>query len=169
AFTIEKALEKLGYNQINSTYFDTIQIKADSSKIKSIAEANEVNFYYPDSETVVMSFNETTTVEDLNTIVSIFSEAAGKPSFEVEAFEEGNKIPESVVRNTDFMTHEIFNTYQSETDMMRYIKKLERKDLSLNHSMISLGSCTMKLNAAAEMLPLSDPQWGNLHPFVPVN
>jgi len=168
AFTTEKALEKLGYTQSNATFFDTIQIKADASKIKSIAEANEVNFFYPDAETVVMSFNETTTVDDLNAIISIFSEAAGKPSFEVEAFEEGNKIPESVIRNTDFMTHEVFNIYQSETDMMRYIKKLERKDLSLNHSMIALGSCTMKLNAAAEMLPLSDPQWGNLHPFVPV-
>jgi glycine dehydrogenase len=169
AITTEKALEKLGYTQSNATFFDTIQIKADASKIKSIAEANEVNFFYPDTETVVMSFNETTTVNDLNAIISIFAEAAGKPKFEVEAFEEGNKIPKTVIRNTDFLTHEVFSTYQSETDMMRYIKKLERKDLSLNHSMIALGSCTMKLNAAAEMLPLSDPQWGNLHPFVPVN
>lgn len=168
ATTAEKALEKLGYTQTNSTYFDTLQIKANASKIKAIAEAGEVNFYYPDAETVSISFNETTTVEDLNTIIRIFAEAASKSAFEIESIEEGKKIPESVIRKTDFLTHEVFNTYQSETDMMRYIKKLERKDLSLNHSMISLGSCTMKLNAAAEMLPLSDPQWANVHPFVPV-
>jgi len=177
AITTENALEKLGYIQSNATFFDTIQIKADSSKIKSIAEANEVNFFYPDAETVVMSFNETTTIEDINTIIHIFAEATGKASFKLEeapsplerAGGEDTRIPESVIRKTDFLTHEVFNTYQSETDMMRYIKKLERKDLSLNHSMIALGSCTMKLNAAAEMLPLSDPQWGNMHPFVPTN
>ena len=168
AATTEKALEKLGYTQTNSTYFDTLQIKANASKIKALAESGEVNFYYPDAETVSISFNETTTVEDLNTIIRIFAEAASKPAFEIESIDEGKKIPESVIRKTDFLTHEVFNTYQSETDMMRYIKKLERKDLSLNHSMISLGSCTMKLNAAAEMLPLSDPQWANVHPFVPV-
>ena len=168
ATTAENALAQLGYSQTNATYFDTIQIKADASKIKAIAEANEVNFYYPDTETVSISFNETTTIEDLNNVIRIFAEAAGKSTFEVEAIAAGKKIPASVIRTTDFLTHEVFNTYQSETDMMRYIKKLERKDLSLNHSMISLGSCTMKLNAAAEMLPLSDPQWGNLHPFVPV-
>lgn len=168
ASTTAKALEKLGIKQTNATYFDTIQLKADAEKIRNIAEQNEVNFYYPDAETVVISVNETTTIEDINKIIAIFAKATSQDAFEIETLTEGKAIPESVIRKTDFLTHEVFNTYQSETDMMRYIKKLERKDLSLNHSMIALGSCTMKLNAAAEMLPLSDPQWGNLHPFVPI-
>ncbi len=168
ASTIAKALEKLGIKQTNSTYFDTIQLKADAEKVRNIAEQNEVNFYYPDSETVVISVNETTTIDDINKIIAIFAQATSQDVFEIETLTEGKAIPETVIRKTDFLTHEVFNTYQSETDMMRYIKKLERKDLSLNHSMIALGSCTMKLNAAAEMLPLSDPQWGTMHPFVPV-
>jgi glycine dehydrogenase len=168
ASTTAKALEKLGIKQTNSTYFDTIQLKADAEKVRNIAEQNEVNFYYPDSETVVISVNETTTIDDINQIIAIFAQATSQEAFEIETLTEGKAIPESVIRKTDFLTHEVFNTYQSETDMMRYIKKLERKDLSLNHSMIALGSCTMKLNAAAEMLPLSDPQWGTMHPFVPV-
>jgi glycine dehydrogenase len=168
ASTTAKALEKLGIKQTNATYFDTIQLKANAEKIRNIAEQNEVNFYYPDAETVVISVNETTTIKDINKIIAIFAKATSQDAFEIETLTEGKAIPESVIRKTDFLTHEVFNTYQSETDMMRYIKKLERKDLSLNHSMIALGSCTMKLNAAAEMLPLSDPQWGNLHPFVPI-
>lgn len=168
ALTIAQALEKLGVEQQNTTFFDTIRLKANAKKVKTIAEQIQVNFYYQDAETVVISVNETTTLEDINQIISIFAEATSLDTFELENIREGNAIPESVIRKTDFLTHEIFNTYQSETDMMRYIKKLERKDLSLNHSMIALGSCTMKLNAAAEMLPLSDPQWGNLHPFVPL-
>ncbi len=169
ASTTAEALEKLGIKQTNSTYFDTIQLKADAEKIRTIAEQNEVNFYYPDGETVVISVNETTTIEDINQIIAIFAKATSQDTFEIKTLSEGKAIPESVIRKTDFLTHEVFNTYQSETDMMRYIKKLERKDLSLNHSMIALGSCTMKLNAAAEMLPLSDPQWGTMHPLVPIN
>ncbi|PIZ08439.1 MAG: glycine dehydrogenase (aminomethyl-transferring) [Flavobacteriaceae bacterium CG_4_10_14_0_8_um_filter_34_31] len=168
ASTVANALEKLGFIQLNDTYFDTIQIKAQVNIIKPIAEANEVNFYYPDTETVSMSFHEATNLEDINTIIKIFAEATFKNTIVVETLIEGTKIPQSVIRKTDFLTQEVFNTYHSETDMMRYIKKLERKDLSLNHSMIALGSCTMKLNAAAEMLPLSNPQWGNIHPFVPL-
>ena len=161
-------LEKLGFEQVNSAYFDTLQVKADAEKIKAAAEAKEYNFYYPDAETVVIALNETTTTEDVNTVASIFAEVAGKETEALSALEEINAIPEAVSRKTDFLTHEVFNAYHSETELMRYIKKLERKDLSLNHSMISLGSCTMKLNAASEMLPLSNPQWGNIHPFAPV-
>ncbi|WBL26155.1 aminomethyl-transferring glycine dehydrogenase [Zunongwangia sp. HGR-M22] len=161
-------LEKLGYEQVNSAYFDTLQIKADAEKIKAAAEAKEYNFYYPNAETVVISLNETTTTEDVNAIVSIFAEVASKKTEELSELKEITAIPESVSRKTDFLTHEVFNAYHSETELMRYIKKLERKDLSLNHSMISLGSCTMKLNAASEMLPLSNPQWGNIHPFAPI-
>ena len=168
AATLANALEKLGFEQMNETYFDTIAIKTDATKIKFLAEAKEVNFYYPNDETVSISINETTTVKDLNKILSIFSEAIKKDFQKITELETGNKIPKEVARKTEFLQQEVFNKYHSETDLMRYIKKLERKDLSLNHSMISLGSCTMKLNAAAEMLPLSDPMWGNMHPFVPV-
>ncbi|MEH6763810.1 MAG: aminomethyl-transferring glycine dehydrogenase [Aequorivita antarctica] len=169
AATLANALEKLGFEQINDTYFDTIAIKTDATKIKFLAEAKEVNFYYPNDETVSISINETTTVKDLNKIVAIFSEANKKDFQKITELETGNKIPQEIARKTEFLQQEVFNKYHSETDLMRYIKKLERKDLSLNHSMISLGSCTMKLNAAAEMLPLSDPMWGNMHPFVPVD
>src|SRR5690554_5155645 len=166
--TLANALEELGFEQVNDTFFDTIAIKTDATKIKFLAEAKEVNFYYPDSETVSISINETTTVKDLNKILAIFAEAVKKDFKKLTELETGNKIPQEIARKTEFLQQEVFNKYHSETDMMRYIKKLERKDLSLNHSMISLGSCTMKLNAAAEMLPLSDPMWGNVHPFVPV-
>ncbi len=166
--TLANALEKSGFKQVNETFFDTISIKTDATKIKFLAEAKKVNFYYPDDETVSISINETTTVKDLNKILSIFSEAIKKDFQKITELETGNKIPKEVARKTEFLQQQVFNKYHSETDLMRYIKKLERKDLSLNHSMISLGSCTMKLNAAAEMLPLSDPMWGNMHPFVPV-
>ncbi len=168
AATLANALEKLGFEQVNDTYFDTIAIKTDATKIKFLAEAKEVNFYYPNDETVSISINETTTVKDLNKILSIFSEANKNEYQKLTELETGNKIPKEVARKTEFLQQKVFNSYHSETDLMRYIKKLERKDLSLNHSMISLGSCTMKLNAAAEMLPLSDPMWANMHPFVPV-
>lgn len=168
AVTLADSLENLGYFQANETYFDTIAIKTEAAKIKSIAEAKQVNFYYPDEATVSISLNETTTLKDINRIIGIFAEAAQKEASIVTELLTGNKIPKEVNRKTEFLTNEVFNSYHSETELMRYIKKLERKDLSLNHSMISLGSCTMKLNAAAEMLPLSDPQWGNMHPFVPV-
>ncbi|RDK84276.1 aminomethyl-transferring glycine dehydrogenase [Marinirhabdus gelatinilytica] len=168
AATLADALEKLGYVQENETYFDTISIKADVSKIDFRAESEGINFYYPDDETVSISINETTTLYDINKIIGVFAEAASKDRFYISELKEGNTIPKSVNRKTEFLQNEIFNSYHSETELMRYIKRLERKDLALNHSMISLGSCTMKLNAAAEMLPLSDPMWGNMHPFVPV-
>ena len=105
---------------------------------------------------------------DLNKIIAVFAEALGKEFTHLEGLAENKAIPETLSRKTEFMTNPVFNSYHSETELMRYIKRLERKDLSLNHSMISLGSCTMKLNAAAEMLPLSDARWGGIHPFVPV-
>ena len=166
--TLSNSLQKLGFEQINETFFDTIAVKTDATKIKFLAEAKEVNFYYPNNSTVSISINETTTIKDLNKILAIFSEAAKKDFQKIDVLETGNRIPEEVARKTEFLQQEVFNSYHSETDLMRYIKKLERKDLSLTHSMIALGSCTMKLNAAAEMLPLSDPMWGNVHPFVPI-
>src|SRR5690625_2676100 len=164
---LSAALEELGYEQLNDLYFDTIRIKADAVKVKVLAESKKINFYYPDKETVSISLNETTSEKDLKDILSIFAEVAGKPEPKLERKAKDLLAKASVARQSDYLTHEVFNTYRSESEMMRYIKKLERKDLSLTHSMIPLGSCTMKLNAASEMLPLSNPQWGNIHPFVP--
>ncbi len=169
AATLAENLEKLGFEQVNKHYFDTIQIKADASAIKNIAEKHWVNFHYPDAETVVIALNETTTISDLNKIISIFSEIAGKQIDPLKSLSNNEAIPKEIARKKEYLTNEVFNSYHSETELMRYIKKLERKDLSLTHSMIPLGSCTMKLNAASEMLPLSDPQWGNIHPFAPID
>ncbi|MGO1752237.1 MAG: aminomethyl-transferring glycine dehydrogenase [Psychroflexus sp.] len=164
---LSDTLEKLGYRQENELFFDTIHVNADAKKIKTLAEERRVNFYYPNSDAVVISLNETTSDEDLNTIAEIFADVINETSIEVSTIDKDLIADHKLGRQTEFMTHEVFNSYHSETALMRYIKKLERKDLSLNHSMISLGSCTMKLNAASEMLPLSNPQWGNIHPFVP--
>lgn len=168
AVTLEELLEKLGYYQTNTAYFDTIVIKADAKKVAAIAEQNEVNFYYIDENTVSISLNETTNISDVNKIASIFAEVSGNQFTPVSS-------PSPLVRvgvgqrTSTFLQHDVFNKYHSETALMRYIKMLERKDLALNHSMISLGSCTMKLNAAAEMLPLSMAQWNNIHPFAPLD
>jgi len=167
--TLVNVLAKLGYHQANTTYFDTLQIKTDAKKLKKVAKEKKVNFYYPDEENVVIALNETSSVRDLNYIISIFAEAAQKETIVISSISEGNAISKDLQRQTEFLTLNIFNAYHSETELMRYIKSLERKDLSLNHSMISLGSCTMKLNAAAEMLPLSWFKWGNIHPFAPLN
>ena len=167
--TLANTLSALGVEQTNTSYFDTISVKADSQKIKAIAEANKINFNYIDDSTLSISINETVGLKELNAIIAVFTEALNIKTTTISAIIEGNAILENAQRNTSFLDNKIFNTYQSETDMMRYIKKLERKDLALNHSMISLGSCTMKLNAASEMLPLSNPQWGNIHPFVPLD
>ena len=161
-------LENLGFKQLNTSYFDTILLKVEASQLKPIAEANKINFNYIDDHHVSISINETVGVHEIEAIVHCFKEAFGLKS-EKTTPSTTSVIPENILRNSGFLENEIFNKYQSETDMMRYIKKLERKDLALNHSMISLGSCTMKLNAASEMLPLSNPQWGNIHPFVPLD
>jgi glycine dehydrogenase len=169
AATLANALEELGFYQTNTSYFDTIQLQvADSNKIKALAEKKELNFLYAKKDTVTISINETTSLKDINTIISVFAEATGKKASPINKLLKGNSIPKSVARNSEFLTQDVFNSFHSETELMRYIKRLERKDLALNQSMISLGSCTMKLNAASEMLPLSNPHWGNIHPFVPV-
>jgi glycine dehydrogenase len=126
-----------------------------------------VNLFYPDKETVTLSVNETTDIRDINYLISVFAEAAEKETIVISTIENSNNINPSIQRTLEFLTLDVFNTYHSETELMRYIKSLERKDLALNHSMISLGSCTMKLNAASEMLPLSIFKWANIHPFVP--
>ncbi|KFF05331.1 aminomethyl-transferring glycine dehydrogenase [Flavobacterium reichenbachii] len=168
AVTTAEALNKLGVFQTNTAFFDTILVKADAQKIKAVAEKNEVNFFYVDADTISISLNETTSINDINQIIAIFAEALGKETFTVSELTAASQLPASLERTSAFLTHDVFNNHHSESQIMRYIKKLERKDLSLNHSMISLGSCTMKLNAASEMLPLSMPNWNSIHPFAPV-
>lgn len=165
---IAQELVTLGYQQLNKNFFDTILIKGSTQKVKELALAKEINFLYNADGTVGISLDETTTVNDVHDIISIFAEAAGKISKAVDAIPE-TEIVADHRRTSCFLTQEIFNKHRSETEMMRYIKMLERKDISLTHSMISLGSCTMKLNAATEMLPLSWPELGNIHPFIPAN
>jgi len=169
AVTLAEKLTILGYKQTNTCYFDTIVIECKAEKIREIAEKNEINFYYIDDNTVSISINETVNIDDLNIILSVFAAANGVQVTPIEELKSINNYPQSLSRTSTFLQHEVFNKYHSESALMRYIKMLERKDLSLNHSMISLGSCTMKLNAAAEMLPLSNPQWSNIHPFAPIN
>jgi glycine dehydrogenase len=168
AVTTADALNKLGVYQTNSAFFDTILVKADANKVKEIAEKHEVNFFYPDAETISIAFNETTSIGDINQIIAIFAEATGKESFKVNQLATEAMVPANLERKSAFLQYDVFNNHHSESQLMRYIKKLERKDLSLNHSMISLGSCTMKLNAAAEMLPLSMANWNSIHPFAPI-
>jgi glycine dehydrogenase len=169
AATLANELEKLGLYQTNTAYFDTIVVKADSKKVREIAEQNEINFNYIDGQTISISLNETTGIADLNKIVGVFAAAVGKSFSAFDALLDATHFPSNLKRTSTFLQHEVFNYHHSESALMRYIKMLERKDLSLNHSMISLGSCTMKLNAAAEMLPLSNPQWNNIHPFAPLD
>ncbi|NHF58285.1 aminomethyl-transferring glycine dehydrogenase [Flavobacteriaceae bacterium TP-CH-4] len=169
AHTLADHLEKLGLYQGNTSYFDTLSIKVDTQLIKPVAEARGVNFLYVDEATIAISVNEATSLKDVQQIVDIFAIALGKETIEVKGLTTVSAFSTSLRRTSPYMQNKVFNSYHSETELMRYIKKLERKDLALNHSMISLGSCTMKLNAATEMLPLSWSRWGNIHPFVPVD
>ncbi len=165
---LAEGLEQMGLYQMNSSFFDTLLVKADAQKVREVAERKRVNFHYVDEGTLSISLNEATTRARVLEILAIFSEALGKEFPENSKAGKPASIPKGLIRTSEFLTHEVFNSYHSETQLMRYLKRLERKDLALNHSMISLGSCTMKLNAATEMLPLSMPEWGNIHPFVPL-
>ncbi len=167
--SLADGLEKLGLYQTNTSYFDTIVVKANAAAVKVIAEEEEVNFYYVDDETIAISLNEATSLEDVQQIIDIFGKALGKKPTSLDHSNTSSAIAAANRRSSSFLENTVFNSYHSETELMRYIKKLERKDLALNHSMISLGSCTMKLNAASEMLPLSWAEWGNIHPFVPID
>ncbi|MEO2057180.1 MAG: aminomethyl-transferring glycine dehydrogenase, partial [Flavobacteriaceae bacterium] len=167
AVTLSKKLKSLGLNQLNSSFFDTIRIEANRNDIEKEAERYEINFYYPSKNIVSITINETITKDDLNDIVSVFSKITKKTITTLDKIEEESTIGKSFIRKTNFLTNSVFSSYHSETELMRYMKSLENKDLSLNRSMISLGSCTMKLNASAEMLPLSWNRWGNIHPFAP--
>ena len=166
AVTVKEALEAMGYVVRTKALFDTLEVEAEASVIQDIALAREINMYYPADDCVRMSFDEVTTDAELQTIVDIFAEARGKKAKAVKRVEIA-AIAEDVKRKTEFFTEAIFNSYRTETEMMRYIKKLELRDISLMNSMISLGSCTMKLNAAQLMQPLSLPGFQNMHPFAP--
>ncbi|MGI9531696.1 aminomethyl-transferring glycine dehydrogenase [Lutimonas sp.] len=167
---LDQALLKLGLEQENKAYFDTLKIKvSNSDKLKELAEEEEVNFNYIDANTISISINETTTDADIEQVIDILAQSENLYSFKIKECPVSLSIPDELQRKSAFLTHEVFKKYHSETEMMRYIKRLERKDISLADSMISLGSCTMKLNAATEMLPLSTSNWNSIHPFVPVN
>ena len=168
AVRFEAILEKFAIEQLNENYFDTLLIKADATRLTKLAEAHEINLLAVDADHVAIAFNETVTEKSFAKLVGVFEEyTQQKKNLNPTGLE--SKIPANQTRNSAFLTHPVFNSYHSETSLMRYIKRLERKDLALNHSMISLGSCTMKLNAASEMLPLSWAQWNGLHPFVPLD
>ena len=169
---LNKTLTRLGYVQHNEIFFDTLRFTlpdhVSSQKLRTIALSKEVNLRYYENGDVGLSIDETTHVKDANLLVSIFAIAAEEAVPEAaEDIAESSSLNKDLRRRTSFLTHEVFNKYHTETEMMRYIKRLERKDISLAHSMISLGSCTMKLNAASEMLPLSLPGWMSIHPLVP--
>jgi len=166
---LSNILKSLGIKQINDHFFDTIMIKANSTIIKPIAERKKVNFNYVDNENITISLNETTSRNDLKKIISVFEESTKNKNFKKYEFVDEKKSLKIHLRKSKFLIYDVFNSYHTETSLMRYIKYLEKKDLSLNHSMISLGSCTMKLNAASEMFPLSSYRWNNLHPFVPIS
>jgi len=173
ARTLSNELGELGYNNLNAAYFDTVKVKvSDTAAIRRLAEARGMNFRYYDESCIGITLDETTTQHDVLNILGVFHEAAGShlvtATFEVEDDTLDN-IPSSLTRVSEFLTHPVFNTHHSESEMMRYMKSLENKDLSLNTSMISLGSCTMKLNAATELIPVSWPEFGGLHPLAPAD
>ncbi len=170
AQSLSDELNELGFENINSHYFDTIRIQVkDATAIKKIAEERFINFYYS-KDVISISLDETTSQRDVLEIIDVFSaslnEDASSISFDVDATLDN--IPYHLTRTSAFLQHPVFNTHHSESEMMRYIKSLENKDLSLNTSMISLGSCTMKLNAATELIPVSWPEFSKLHPFAPL-
>ncbi|NMC39249.1 MAG: aminomethyl-transferring glycine dehydrogenase [Bacteroidales bacterium] len=171
ACTIAGYLRELGYILPNSSYFDTLKVilreGIRQDDIKKLALASEINFFYPDNDSVILSTDEIITFDEINAIIGVFARAAGKKAPVAASFVECNCLEGKSARTSSFLKARVFNRYHSETEMMRYIKMLERKDFSLTHSMISLGSCTMKLNPAASMFAMSWPEFGNIHPFVP--
>ncbi|MEQ1743150.1 MAG: aminomethyl-transferring glycine dehydrogenase, partial [Candidatus Nitrotoga sp.] len=168
AIALATELTKLGYLIEDGIYFDTIKINGtDNAKIKQLAEAAQINFRYMD-DAITISIDQTTDADDLNVLINVFAQAAGKTTSAITEEQIFNTKSLIKIRQSLILQHPIFNMYHSESEMMRYIKRLESKDLSLTHSMISLGSCTMKLNAASELIPITWPEFAHIHPFVPV-
>ena len=170
AAAVERALTSLGYRQTNEVYFDTLWIEGgDRAAVSKLAEARAINFRYSESA-VGIAFDETVSSADVQDVVDVFAEAAGKasPATVIGAGTAG-PVPPALRRSSEYLTHPVFNSHHSETQMMRYIRSLERKDVGLDTSMIPLGSCTMKLNAASEMIPVSWPEFASIHPFAPAS
>ena len=164
------ALVEAGVNVHSKTYFDTITISVENAaETRRISEARGINFFYHAGNIVGISLDETTTTRDLLDIIGVFGNPENPSTFSIDEHIALTHIPTSLTRTSEFLKHQVFNSHHSETQMMRYIKMLENKDLSLNTSMISLGSCTMKLNAATEMMPLSWAHWSKMHPFAPLD
>ena len=173
ARSLEGALATLGYQQSNLQYFDTLRITTDAGKVKAIrvaAEQAQLNFRYASDTEIGIALDETVTTADLTAILEVFAAAAGKKGAAVALDAKGAQKPswpEALQRKSAYLTHPVFNTHRSESEMMRYIRSLERKDVGLDTSMIPLGSCTMKLNAATEMYPVSWEEFSRIHPFAP--
>ncbi|MFZ1497100.1 MAG: aminomethyl-transferring glycine dehydrogenase, partial [Saprospiraceae bacterium] len=160
-----------GFRQMNSHFFDTLCIEADAAlqkRIKTFAERQKINFYYG-KNCVQISLDETVTETDITNIAMVFAAVQNKTLNGKMPKASGVQAPKALIRQSAYLLHPVFNSYHTESNMMRYIKRLENKDLSLTHSMISLGSCTMKLNAATEMIPVSWENFANMHPFAPIN
>jgi len=170
-------LKKIGCVIENEYYFDTIKVKlpngVSAKQLEAIALKNQINFRYASDGAIGIALDQTVCAADLNAIISVFAQAVAKPVGTITE-EQLNTYTSNLTnsfanRTSTFLTHPVFNSYHSESEMMRYIKRLENKDLSLTHSMISLGSCTMKLNAASELYPITWPEFANIHPFTPVD
>jgi glycine dehydrogenase len=174
---LDTAVRSLGMRQLNADFFDTLQIEVPAaSAVREQALQAGINFRYIDDRHVGVSLNETVDTSDLRDIVGVFAAACSKPAPPLDgAMDEyrvssaGEDLPEPLRRTSAFLTHPVFNTHHSETEMMRYVRRLERKDIGLDTSMIPLGSCTMKLNAATEMLPVTWEHFSRVHPFAPVD
>jgi glycine dehydrogenase len=169
ARALDRAVTALGLRQVNAAYFDTIRVEGcDAEAVRSVAEAAGLNFRYADGG-VGIALDETVTLDDLQQIVGVFARVQGRTAPPVAIPADGSSVPAALRRSTPFLTHPVFTAHHSETRMMRYIRSLERKDIGLDTSMIPLGSCTMKLNAASEMIPVSWPEFARIHPFAPAS
>jgi glycine dehydrogenase len=168
--TIAEAIEERGFELHSAHFFDTIVVKVkDITPVKTKAEQQQINLRYIGHNHIGISIDETVVLEDLYDLINCFENDKDPVAFDIHHDDELNHIPSSLTRTSAFLSHPLFNIHHSESQMMRYIKSLENKDLSLNTSMISLGSCTMKLNAASEMMPLSWTHWSKIHPFAPAD
>jgi glycine dehydrogenase len=171
---LAKALAGIGWRQTNAAYFDTIRLEpaGDPKQIDAVragAEARGINFRYPAPGVIQISLNETVSETDLLEILSVFAEAGTARTLTLGAAGGTGSLPDQLRRRSAYLTHPVFNMHHSETEMMRYIRGLEHKDIGLDTAMIPLGSCTMKLNAAAEMMPVSWPEFSRVHPFAPAD
>ncbi|MCX6141569.1 MAG: aminomethyl-transferring glycine dehydrogenase [Candidatus Kapabacteria bacterium] len=169
--TLAAGITQLGYEMCPSTWFDTLCIKADQAAIRGASEPLAVNVRYAENGTCVgVSIDEATTVADVQILLNIFASVKGAPAPSADALllKATSGIPASLARVSDYLTHPVFNSYHTEHEILRYLKRLENKDLSLAHSMIALGSCTMKLNATSQMIPITWPAFNRVHPFAPV-